>query len=416
MAGEPGTGRDRRLTVGVDRSCPLPQPFRAVAPSVVYLTLLFFVTFISRFIFSPLMPTIGQDIAITSGQAGSVFFMASIGGLAGSLSAGVVSARIDHRGTLFVAALGTAAVLGVSVLAQSVWALRVLLLLLGFFAGLNQPSVVATITAMVRRDQWGTALSVQQSAPPLSLVVGPLGRRGAALGLLVARQPGVGRRVRGGRGVGFLAFPGVGAFPGDPPRLALVRPMARGRSFWLMILLMALGMGAQVGVYTMMPLFLTTERGMEVGAANTLIGLANLSPLVMVFVAGRVSDRIGERRPSSPCWYSPGLRRCSWAWRTGRGSSLSSSYCLPSPCASSHPRSRPWPARYSRTSGAWPPPWCRLWPSSMGGGLVPAALGYAGQHATFALGFVVTGVVVVLGSVGALFLVLLEDDQIEDGC
>ena len=46
----------------------------------------------------------------------------------------------------------------------------------------------------------------------------------------------------------------------------------RGRSFWLMVVLFALGMGAQVGVYTMLPLYLTEEKGMALDAANTLLG------------------------------------------------------------------------------------------------------------------------------------------------
>ena len=70
----------------------------------------------------------------------------------------------------------------------------------------------------------------------------------------------------------------------------------RGRSFWLMVVLFALGMGAQVGVYTMLPLYLTEEKGMALDAANTLLGIANLSPLVMVFAAGWIAIRIGERR------------------------------------------------------------------------------------------------------------------------
>jgi NNP family nitrate/nitrite transporter-like MFS transporter len=400
----------------MDRACPNPQPFRAVAPSVAFVTLMFFVTFISRFIFSPLMPTIGHDIALTSGQAGSVFFMAAIGGMVGSLAAGFVSARIDHRGTLLTALFGTAVVLGVSLLAQSVWALRGVLLLLGFFAGLNQPSVLATITAMVRREDWGKALSVEQAAPALSLVVGPL----AAVALLTVFSWRISlvcvAVFAAVVGAVFVAFRGVGAFPGDPPRLAMVRPMARGRSFWLMILLMALGMGAQVGVYTMLPLFLTAEKGMESGAANTLLGLANLSPLVMVFVAGWVSDRIGERWALLIVLLCTGGATVLLGVLDGAALTVAI-FALPAFAVCFFPPAFSALARIVQptqrsVAAALVPPTAFV----LGGGLLPMALGYAGQHATFARGFVLTGLVIVLGSAGALFLVLLPDDQIEDGC
>ena len=65
--------------------------------------------------------------------------------------------------------------------AASLWALRAVFIVLGMFAGIQLPSSVATITATVKPDDWGTALSVQQMGPPLSLVVGPL----IAAGMLV---------------------------------------------------------------------------------------------------------------------------------------------------------------------------------------------------------------------------------------
>jgi NNP family nitrate/nitrite transporter-like MFS transporter len=196
----------------------------------------------------------------------------------------------------------------------------------------------------------------------------------------------------------------------------MVRPMARGRSFWLMILLMALGMGAQVGVYTMLPLFLTAEKGMESGAANTLLGLANLSPLVMVFVAGWVSDRIGERWALLIVLLCTGGATVLLGVLDGAALTVAI-FALPAFAVCFFPPAFSALARIVQptqrsVAAALVPPTAFV----LGGGLLPMALGYAGQHATFARGFVLTGLVIVLGSAGALFLVLLPDDQIEDGC
>ena len=57
----------------MDKACPTPEPFRAMVGNILFLTLLFFVAFISRYIFSPLMPVIRDELALTHGQAGSVF-------------------------------------------------------------------------------------------------------------------------------------------------------------------------------------------------------------------------------------------------------------------------------------------------------------------------------------------------------
>ena len=277
------------------KACPTPRPFSAVAGTVIFLTLLFFISFISRFIFSPLIPAIGEDIPISSGQAGTLFFMGAIGALIGSWSAGLFSARITHRGVMFIAAFGAAAGLIAAYFAGTIWYLGAVLIVLGFFAGLQTPSSVATITAMVKPDDWGKALSVQQLGPPLSLVAS--GLLAAALLAFFSWQTSLlwiaGLCVV--VGLLFMAFRGVGYFPGDAPSPSMVGPVVRLRSFWVMIFLFALAMGAQVGVFSMLPLYLTEEQGMSTGAANTFLGLANIPPLAMVFVSGWLTDRIGAK-------------------------------------------------------------------------------------------------------------------------
>jgi NNP family nitrate/nitrite transporter-like MFS transporter len=242
------------------------------------------------------MPAIGDDIEITSGQVGGLFLLGAFGVLFGSALAGLVSARLKHRGAMLLSVFGMAAVLAVSYFADSVWALRIVFIALGLLAGLQMPSSIATITAIVRPEDWGTALSVQQMGPPLSLVVGPL----IAAALLAAFTwnttllwvAGMGALL----GLIFLAgFGGIGTFPGDRPSRSTVKPVLSTRSFWVMIFLFALGMGAQVGVFTMLPLYLTEERDMSIAQANTILGLANLPPLVMVFVSGWITRRIGIR-------------------------------------------------------------------------------------------------------------------------
>jgi NNP family nitrate/nitrite transporter-like MFS transporter len=50
----------------------------------------------------------------------------------------------------------------------------------------------------------------------------------------------------------------------------------------------------------------------------------------------------------------------------------------------------------------------------IGGGLLPAALGYVGEAASFGAGIAVTGAVIAVGSFATLLLKLLTD--LEEGC
>ncbi|MFH1834115.1 MAG: MFS transporter, partial [bacterium] len=397
-----------------DKYCPVPRRLADVYGRVLFVTLLWFTTFVSRFIFSPLLPSIGPDVGLTPGEAGTIFFLGSLGALGGSLLSGFLSSRIDHRGTLVFSILVTAAALMACYFARSVWFIQVVMIVLGVCAGLNMPSVTATVAAMVSREDWGKALSVQQLAPRLSYAAAPF----LAVGLLAALSWQVALVVMGlfaaVAGIAFLVWGDCGGFPGTPPSLPLFGVILRQRSFWIMVFLFSLGMGAQAGLYTMMPLYLTQQRGFTVASANTLLGLASISPLVMTFFAGWLTDRIGERRAIFFSLIATGaavimLGSVSGGWLTASvflTPALAACFFPPAFAALSRLVQ---PNLRSLAAG--------LAPSTafmVGGGLVPIGLGYMGQAYSFGSGIVIVGAAVIVGSFVVFALKLL--DRLDPGC
>jgi MFS transporter, NNP family, nitrate/nitrite transporter len=391
------------------------MPFRTVVGSVIVVTLLFFFTFVARYVFSPLMPTIGKDIPVSPGQVGALFLLGAIGVLVGSTMAGLISSRLNHRGAMLLSVFGMAAVLVAAYFVGSIWGLRLVFIALGILAGFQMPSSVATITATVRPEDWGTALSVQQMGPPLSLVVGPL----IATVLVTTFTWNTALLWVAGLGVALalifiFAFGGIGAFPGEPPRPAMVKPVFSIRSFWVMIFLFALGMGAQVGVYTMIPLYLTQERGMTTSQANTILGLANIAPLVVVFFSGWVAARIGLRPTMSLFLSLTGLMVILVGLLSGTAmivaiflmAALAVGFFAPGFAS----LSRTVQPNYRSLAAGFATPIAFL----LGGGLLPTALGYFGQAATFSLGFVIIGAIILVGSSATLLLRLLTD--LGEGC
>jgi len=398
----------------LDKFCPVPQRFEAVYGRVLFVTLLFFLTFISRFIFSPLMPSIGADVGLSPSQAGSLFFLASLGALGGSLLSGFMSARINHRGTLIFAALVTAATLMACYFAHSVWFVRVAMIVLGMCAGLNQPSVVATVAAMVRREDWGKALSLQQLGPRLSYAAAPF----LAVALLAAFSWQASLAILGvfaaASGIAFFFWGDCGGFPGTPPNLRRFGGIMRQRSFWIMVLLFALGIGAQAGLYTMIPLYLTEERGFSPSSANTLLGLVMIPPLFTTFLAGWLTDRIGEKRAILLFMIVTGLAIIAVA-STSSGWLVASMFVLSAFSACFFPPAFAALSRIVQPNlrslvAGLAPPFAFL----LGGGLLPIALGYMGQAYSFSLGFILTGLAVIAGAFLVFALRLL--DNLEEGC
>jgi len=397
-----------------DKSCPIPESFRDMIGTISFLTVLFFLTFISRFIFAPLMPAIVHDLNITSGQAGSVFLIGSLGVFIGSLSSGLLSSRINHRGNLVVSMFAGGLALFLCTSMVSLWTIRITMLILGIAAGLNLPSNMATITAVVSRQDWGKALAVQQMAPPLSLVLGPL-LTVFFLSWFTWRMPLIFLSVLTiAVGVFLMRFGKFGDFPGDPINASSARVILSLRSFWIMVVLFALGMGGQVGVYTMLPLYLVTERGLNAELANTLIGVAQISALFMTFLGGWVTDKIGEKRTIVLFLVLSGLVNVMLGFSSGLWLKVAV-FLQPALFVCFFPAgfaalSRIVQPNMRSIAAALAPPTAFI----LGGGLFPAALGYMGQASTFGLGISLSGIVIAAGSLLALRLSLLE--KMEDGC
>ena len=397
-----------------DKACPTPEPFSAMVGTVIFLTVLFFLTFISRFIFAPLMPTIGQDLALSPSQAGSIFLVGSIGVLIASFLSGFVSSKINHRGSLILSLVITGLALLACAFASSLQWLQVCFFFIGIAAGINLPSNIATITAMVNPQDWGKALSVQQLGPPLSLVLGPL----LAVAFLAWFSWRIALMSLGVLcilvALGYLRFGKCGDFPGDAPKPALLRELLTTRPFWVMVVLFAFAMGGQVGVYTMLPLYLVTDHGMNPDSANTLVGLAQISGLFMTFVAGWVTDKIGEKKAMAIFLIAAGIATVLLGSLSGTGLKViiflqpAVGVCF-FPAAFSA-LSRIVQPNMRSLAAAFAPPTAFL----LGGGLFPMALGYMGQTYSFGLGISLAGCIIAVGSVLVIFIRLLE--KMEDGC
>ena len=398
----------------MDKSCPIPESFNNMIWNILVLTLLFFLTFISRFIFAPLIPEILPSLKITQAQAGSIFLFASLGGFVGSFGSGLISSRLKHKWTMVLALLLAGIALISLHFTASLAALRGTTLVLGFAAGALMPSVMATLTAIVSRQDWGKALAVQQMGPPLALVLGPL-LSVVFLGIFAWTSILVGL---GGLvitvAVLFAIFSKVGGFPGDPPSPALIKTIFGQRSFWLMIVLFALGMGGQVGIYTMLPLYMITERGLSAETANSILGVSQLSALFMTFISGWITDRIGEKRTMAIFLAISGVITVLIGTMSGLGLKIVV-FLQPALIVCFFP---PGFAALSRIiqpnlrslATAFGPPLAFI----IGGGLLPAFLGYMGSSYSLGLGIAIAGGLMIVGAVLVVPLQLLE--KLDDGC
>ncbi len=395
--------------------CPMSEPFQAKIGITIFLAGLFYQGFITRMIFAPLMPAIETDMGLSHAQAGGLFLMISIGLLLAPLCSGLISSKINHRGTLIVSAWSIGLILIPFAFVESIWAIRGLLMIIGFAAGLHLPSAIATITAEIRKADWGKALSIHQSAPPLSFVTAPLIAAsllhffswrvvlliGAAVGICIATAFSL-------KGKG-------GDFPGQLPSPKNVKIIMGKASFYLMVLLFAMAMGGNAGILTMLPLFLINEHGFTLTKANTLIGFSQIAGLMMVFVAGWITDRVGQKSAMTVVLLTAGIATILIGLLDG-GWLMVVIFVQPVLINAFFPGafaalSRIAPPYLRSVTNALIPPVAFL----IGGGILPALIGYMGENYTFAAGIRLAGAFMLVGPFLVYFLKLGQYDD-QAGC
>jgi len=397
-----------------DNSCPVPRTFREQFAPVLFISTLFFLSFMARVILSPLMPTLEVEVGLSHSQAGTLFLMISIGFFVAQISSGFVSSHLNHKAALNISALGIGAALLCFGFSRNLGSIRLVMLLLGLAAGFHVPSAIATITAMVSRQDWGKALGMHQTAPSLSLVLAPL-----FVELLVVRLSWWVILLWLGAlsllaAVLFVIFARSGDFRGAAPGPAVVKTVAGQGSAWIMVLLCALGIGGSVGVYSMLPLYLVGGRGFDSGWANMVLGLSRISGLFMAFAAGLFTDRVGEKWALSAVFLSAGILTIllgiapdSWlVWIIFFQAAVV--VCFFPPAFSALSRIVPPNLRSVTTSMVTPTAFL------LGGGAVPAFIGYMGERQSFGLGIAVIGCLMLLAPLVLRFLVIREEQ--EDGC
>jgi NNP family nitrate/nitrite transporter-like MFS transporter len=374
-----------------------------------FLVGIFFLNFLARVILSPLMPIVEKDLKIGHDEAGSLFFLISLGYCVGLLASGFVSSRLSHRKTIFLSSIAVGLGLMIVSVSHNLWAIRSGLIFLGMAAGFYLPSGIATVTGLIRPEHWGKAIAFHELAPNLGFLIAPLLAE-ALLSFFLWRGVllliGIGSIVAGAV---FIFWGKGGTFRGEAPDLKTLQSILGGSSFWILIVLFSLGTGASFGVYSMIPLYLVSEKGMERTWANTLLGLSRISALVIVLLSGWVTDRLGARRTLKAVFLANGLS--TMILGTVSGSWIVIMLFVQPMIATCF-----FPAGFAALSRMGSPRIKNVAISVtaslgilLGGGAIPAGIGLIGELWSFSLGFILLGALLFVGVVLVQFLKLSNE-------
>jgi NNP family nitrate/nitrite transporter-like MFS transporter len=376
---------------------------------LLFLVEIFFLNFISRIVLSPLLPIVEKDLKIGHEEAGSLFFMISFGYFIMLLGSSFVSSRLNHRKTIILSTVALGGALLFVGLSHQLWMVRLGFFTLGLAAGLYLPSGIATLTELVNPKDWGKALSIHELAPNLSFVVAPL-----IAEMLLSWFSWQGIFILFGAfsiltGILFSLFGRGGRFCGEPLNVSTLRIILKEPSLWVMMALFSLGIGGTFGMFAMFPLYLVSERGMDLAWANTLVGLSRISPVGIAILSGWVTDRVGPKRALKVIFLANGIAVILLGVVSGSWIVLLI-FLQPMLASSFFP---PGFAALSRIGG---PKFKNIAVSLtmpvgflLGGGAIPTMIGIIGEARSFSMGFIILGVILLGGAILVRYLKFAKD-------
>ncbi len=264
--------------------------------SLFLLVGIFYMNFISRIAFAPLLPIVEMDLGLGHGEAGSLFFYVASGYAAGLLTSGYITARLVHRRMIVLSAgmVGLAMIL--LSLSQSLRAIHAGLFFVGAFSGFYLPSGIAALTELFPKELWGRILAIHELAPNVAFITAPLLAEGL-LRFFSWRSTlffiGASSILMG---LLFLFLGRGGSANGVRPSSHSMGAVIARPQFWTMVILFMVAIGASLGIYTVLSLFLVDEIHFERGTANLLIGLSRISASFVLLLTGFITDRLGVKK------------------------------------------------------------------------------------------------------------------------
>ncbi len=259
-----------------------------------FLWFLWFSTFVIRIVFAPILPLVEDEFKINHALASSMFLFLSAGYGTAVLVAGFFSGKFGYKKSIALS-LGLLGLVAFLVpLVQSFYLLYLFASVIGFSVGFYLPAAIPLITEYYSEKNWGRAIAIHDTGAPTAIFATPF----LALFFL---------HFVHWRGIFivlaciYLASSIVFWFVSSevkvvsPPK-TVFSDLIKIKSLWLMALLWVFGAGSNIGLYSVIPLYLTKELQLDIGQANAILGFSRLGAIGMAIGCGLLLHRFNLRK------------------------------------------------------------------------------------------------------------------------
>ncbi|WP_316358059.1 MFS transporter [Candidatus Neptunichlamydia sp. REUL1] len=270
--------------------------FFSFLPFLTLITFASFLNIMARIIFPPMTPFICEEMNLCHADIGNLFFILSVGFAITLFGSQFLSSRISHKMTVIFSLLSTGFALVITSYAESFQFFRLSIFLVGLCSGFFIPSAVAILREGVATQHLGKAFGIFATAQSVAFILSPIIVR-SVIEIYSWKE------ILNGFGlissiisvVLFFLFK-QGNEKGEPITIAFVRSVFSWPSFWILLILLCLANGLNIGIYNMAPDYFQRHNLLDKDAVHQLIVIARVLSFGTAIVAGVVADRFGLKR------------------------------------------------------------------------------------------------------------------------
>jgi NNP family nitrate/nitrite transporter-like MFS transporter len=267
---------------------------------------LWYLNFSTRAIFSPILPLIEDTLSLSHGEAGGLFTSLAIGYSLMLLISGRFAATWSYKRTVVSGFMGIGLVFLGFQWVESYLAFHALFFLLGIASGTYIPSILPIITETYESRHWGKVLGIHDSAASLSILSIPIL---VAFGLHFLSWKTLLLLLGAASLLLPIYFWKVSVEPkkGMSRQKSQISNLFKGRTIWILGFLWIFAAASGLGIYSILPLYLIKERGIDFDFANTLFGISRVGGVFVSVFIGFLIDRYGYRFMLMFCLVTTGL-------------------------------------------------------------------------------------------------------------
>ena len=262
---------------------------------LLFLWFLWFLTFSFRIIPSPLMPLIEDDFKISHAAAGGIFGLMYLGYGVSVFLAGIGTSWAGCKHVITLSLLLSSCVCLLIPAVHDFRGFMICAFVIGLGTGMYLPAAIPIIAQRFQPKIWGRSIAIHDSAASLSIFVVPF-LTIFLLNFFSWKQIFFLLGVIGLLTMGVHTLVNKELVISRTKEERVLGGLLRDPAVWIMGSMWIFACGASMGVYSIIPLYLTKELGFDVSHANWIFGWSRIGGVIVSVSTGFVLDRCSLKK------------------------------------------------------------------------------------------------------------------------